>query len=215
MLDWAAAELDRLEAQLNFSNATITELRGQLEKMAVERDSLRQQLAAAQERDIVLSRGILSVQNLINESRGVDGYHMNGNIAEWGMLLEDGCMLDEYSNALHLIHKITTDSLRKQSDFALITKMESDVADADEKITELEQQLAAAQERERWVPVTERLPKKDGNYMTGASHWTEAHELMFSAKSNRWWDFSNSEYAEPTHWRELPQLPEADHAESV
>ena len=43
----AAAELDRLEAQLNFSNATITELRGQLEKMAVERDSLKQQLAAA------------------------------------------------------------------------------------------------------------------------------------------------------------------------
>jgi len=46
-LDWAAAELDRLEAQLNFSNATITELRGQLEKMAAERDSLKQQLAAA------------------------------------------------------------------------------------------------------------------------------------------------------------------------
>ena len=50
-LDWAAAELDRLEAQLNFSNATITELRGQLEKMAAERDSLKQQLAAAQERE--------------------------------------------------------------------------------------------------------------------------------------------------------------------
>ncbi len=50
-LDWAAAELDRLEAQLNFSNATITELRGQLEKMAAERDSLRQQLTAAQERE--------------------------------------------------------------------------------------------------------------------------------------------------------------------
>jgi len=48
-LDWAAAELDRLEAQLNFSNATVTELLVQLEKMAVERDSLKQQLAA--ERD--------------------------------------------------------------------------------------------------------------------------------------------------------------------
>jgi len=47
MLDWAAAELDRLEAQLNFSNATITELLVQLEKMAAERDSLKQQLAAA------------------------------------------------------------------------------------------------------------------------------------------------------------------------
>lgn len=83
------------------------------------------------------------------------------------------------------------------------------------ELDSLRHQLAAAQERERWVPVTERLPKKDGNYMTGASYWTEAHELMFSAKSNRWWNFSNSEYAEPTHWRELPQLPEADHAESV
>jgi len=50
-LDWAAAELDRLEAQLNFSNATITELRGQLEKMAAERDSLKQQLTDAQERE--------------------------------------------------------------------------------------------------------------------------------------------------------------------
>ena len=47
-----AAERDAAqerEAQLNFSNATITELRGQLEKMAAERDSLKQQLAAAQE----------------------------------------------------------------------------------------------------------------------------------------------------------------------
>lgn len=75
-LDWAAAELDRLEAQLNFSNATITELRGQLEKMAAAantnvsylrgsldymtayRDGLyqrlvtkQQQLTAAQERE--------------------------------------------------------------------------------------------------------------------------------------------------------------------
>jgi len=54
-LDWAAAELDRLEAQLNFSNATITELRGQLEKMAAERDSLKQQLTAAQERERTLN----------------------------------------------------------------------------------------------------------------------------------------------------------------
>lgn len=77
--------------------------------------TLQRQLTAAQERGVVLARGILAVQNLINESRGVDGYHRNGNIAEWDALLDDGCILDEYSNALNLIHKITTDSLRETS----------------------------------------------------------------------------------------------------
>lgn len=84
-----------------------------IQQLTTELDSLRQQLSAAQEHNLVLARGILSVQDLINESRGVDGYHRNGNIAEWDELLDDGCMLDEYSKALHLIHKTTTDSLRE------------------------------------------------------------------------------------------------------
>jgi len=86
-----------------------------IQQLTTELDSLRQQLSAAQEHNLVLARGILSVQDLINESRGVDGYHRNGNIAEWDELLDDGCMLDEYSKALHLIHKTTTDSLRETS----------------------------------------------------------------------------------------------------
>jgi len=55
------------EAQLNFSNATITELRGQLEKMAVERDSLKQQLAAEQARAEGLRRNSMYAVQQVRE----------------------------------------------------------------------------------------------------------------------------------------------------
>ena len=118
-MDWAAARIRELEAQLAAAQENtlgpwfLTQGLCTLDAIADHIITLQRQLAAAQERGVVLARGILAVQNLINESRGVDGYHRNGNIAEWDELLDDGCMLDEYSKALHLIHKTTTDSLRE------------------------------------------------------------------------------------------------------
>lgn len=75
-----------------------------------------------------------------------------------------------------------------------------------ERIKELEQQLAAEREANRWIPVSERLPAVSGNYLTNASHWITAHELVFTVKTKQWWDSTNQEYVEPTHWRELPKF---------
>ena len=58
---------DALRTQLNFSNATITELRGQLEKMAAERDSLKQQLAAEQARAEGLRRNSMYAVQKVRE----------------------------------------------------------------------------------------------------------------------------------------------------
>jgi len=131
--EWAANTITELEADIVTRRLDYTEdckrLDARIEELelriadesracALFQSHIREleaQLTAAQERGVVLARGILAVQNLINESRGVDGYHRNGNIAEWDELLDDGCMLDEYSKALHLIHKTTTDSLRETS----------------------------------------------------------------------------------------------------
>jgi hypothetical protein len=70
----------------------------------------------------------------------------------------------------------------------------------------LRQQLAAEREANRWIPVSERLPAVSGNYLTNASHWITAHELVFTVKTKQWWDSTNQEYVEPTHWRELPKF---------
>jgi hypothetical protein len=43
-----------------------------------------------QEENKRLRAGIKAVRELINQSSGVDGLHMNGDIAEWGELEQGG-----------------------------------------------------------------------------------------------------------------------------
>lgn len=63
-------------------------------------------------------------------------------------------------------------------------------------IAELEQQLAAAQERERWIPVTERLPEAEGEYLV----WAHNNYFVYYFRNGFKVD-------EVTHWRELPAPP--------
>jgi len=105
---------DALRTQLNFSNATITELRGQLEKMAAERDSLKQQLAAEQARAEGLRRNSMYAVQQVRELEAQLAAEQDKALPAW-FRIQGLCSM---------------------------------TAVADEIIT-LEQQLAAAQERER------------------------------------------------------------------
>ena len=53
-----------------------------------------------------------------------------------------------------------------------------------DRITELEQQLAQEREANRWIPVTESLPKEKGlyliNFYDGVNTWFECCELCFT-----------------------------------
>lgn len=64
-----------------------------------------EQRAALQERDrqywelknrsAILANGILQIRELVNESEGVAGYHLNGDVATW-----DSLNLDDFNSAI-------------------------------------------------------------------------------------------------------------------
>jgi hypothetical protein len=71
------------------------------------------------------------------------------------------------------------------------------------RIAELEAQLAAAQERERWIPASE-APPKNGPYL-----------ILFKGKvvyatflTNGWYQWYYANRVVPDAWRELPAPPE-------
>ena len=74
--------------------------------------------------------------------------------------------------------------------------------EAIDRIADLEAQLAAAQERERWIPVTERVPENDGYYLAFAPGWEHAWQCEFA--SPWWYDCCDEPPITPTYWRELP-----------
>ena len=72
-------------------------------------------------------------------------------------------------------------------------------------------------ERPRWIPVTERLPEKSGNYLTAFGDGTALSTNIFMHPDDwlteeghtinpngKWY------YGEVTHWQELPEPPEED-----
>ena len=77
-----------------------------------------------------------------------------------------------------------------------------------DRVTALEERLASAQERERWIPVTEQHPEKDGWYLVRGKNWVFIGEFI---KGWGWYDFQE-EPITITHWCPLPDPPEADHA---
>ena len=61
----------------------------------ITRKAIQKELSTLQERlreaDIII-KGFIAI---VNDSRGVDGYHLNGNIAEWGEF-EEPALAEEY-----------------------------------------------------------------------------------------------------------------------
>jgi len=57
--------------------------------------TLEQQLAELKNRFTILANGILQIRELVNESDGVSGYHLNGDIANW-----DSLNLDDFNSAI-------------------------------------------------------------------------------------------------------------------
>ncbi len=57
--------------------------------------TLEQQLAELKNRFTILANGILQIRELVNESEGVAGYHLNGDVATW-----DSLNLDDFNSAI-------------------------------------------------------------------------------------------------------------------
>lgn len=168
---------------------------------------LRQQLAAEKKRRMHYQHIVYNVCNMLDQ---IDGRHPGNGIV-------CGTAEEPHSDIETRIQQLTAerDSLRKQLAAAnanvsdLRGKLDYMTAYRDglhQRLVTEQQQLAAEREANRWIPVSERLPTVSGNYLTNASHWITAHELVFTVKTKQWWDSTNQEYVEPTHWRELPKF---------
>jgi len=60
---------------------------------------------------------------------------------------------------------------------------------------------------QRWIPVSERLPSKDGSVLVA---WDTREPVGIGYFSDGEWvdpHFAISEYGRPTHWQPLPEPP--------
>ena len=66
----------------------------------------------------------------------------------------------------------------------IVSQLESSIATLEREKAELEQKLAQEREANRWIPVTESLPKEKGlyliNFYDGVNTWFECCELCFT-----------------------------------
>ena len=74
------------------------------------------------------------------------------------------------------------------------------VADAAELIERLTAENAALREKQRWIPVTERLPQVDGNYIVCTAHGSVT-KVRFDPALGRFQRIF-------THWMPLPAAAE-------
>lgn len=143
-LDWAEAELDWLEAQLNFSNATITELRGQLEKMAVERDSLKQQLAAEQARAEGLRRNSMYAVQQVRELEAQLAAEQDKALPAW-FRIQGLCSMTAVADEIITLAQQLAAAQSRNNELEIICKALGSRVAAAKKMAE-----GAANE---WVPV--------------------------------------------------------------
>ena len=68
------------------------------------------------------------------------------------------------------------------------------------------EEIAVAQERTRWIPVTERLPDQCVDVLV---RYRDKHILMGTARCDDWLD-EDLEDGEITHWMPLPEGPEVE-----
>ena len=83
---------------------------------------------------------------------------------------------------------------------------------------------------QRWIPVTERLPEDDGEYLALGNYFGWWHAVLMFAKDGRkvdeydfherwenvWYDFDRDYghyiYGSVTHWMPLPEPPKEEYA---
>lgn len=68
------------------------------------------------------------------------------------------------------------------------------------------EEIAVAQERARWIPVTERLPDQCMDILVG---YRDGHILMGTAMCDDWIE-EDLEDGKITHWMPLPEGPEVE-----
>lgn len=68
------------------------------------------------------------------------------------------------------------------------------------------EEIAVAQERTRWIPVTERLPDQCMDILVG---YRDGHILMGTAMCDDWIE-EDLEDGTITHWMPLPEPPEVE-----
>lgn len=61
---------------------------------------------------------------------------------------------------------------------------------------------------QRWIPVTERLPEKWGEYLVMIEGDTVSTTLYYEWADKYWFDFPNGRKFVVTHWMPLPPAPE-------
>ena len=74
------------------------------------------------------------------------------------------------------------------------------------------EEIAVLQERQRWIPVMERLPE-DGERVLSYCKDRVIHDAKWSWPQNAWFDkVTGHEYFESfvTHWMPLPDAPEVE-----
>lgn len=97
-----------------------------------------------------------------------------------------------------------------------------------DEVDRLRAELDAERERNRWIPVGERLPENNTEVLLLAhvrsfEDWTKRRTRIFlGSHNNKTWICDGDmifngvnriyDYASVTHWRELPEPPECEHA---
>ena len=137
------------------------------------------------------------------------------------MTKEEGIILSAYTGYLLVedfgdVHQF----IEKLLDRPVWTHQLADPAIVEEIRTKCKPLIPIGREEDRWIPVTEKLPKNDYG-----KHWKErAYYLVrlsngtmrvahYGYKEYDWWIdshdcvLSKKHYTEVTHWRQLPEQP--------
>jgi hypothetical protein len=78
------------------------------------------------------------------------------------------------------------------------------------EIDALRAELKAAKERDRWIPVGERLPEKDAHVLFYEARFRDTHLGWYEADESVWRTYDEGNQIDDenvSHWRELPQPP--------
>lgn len=81
------------------------------------------------------------------------------------------------------------------------------------RIGELEAELAKLREENRWIPVEERLPDKDGVYEVwkNVKHPHLGQQFDKAQFHNGSWHGNGGRWTNVTHWKPMPKGPEVGH----